>query len=205
MPDPIDWGFALPYYLAALFGGYALGSFPTGVVLARIFGMTDLREIGSGGIGATNALRTGSYALALGTLGGDFAKAALAVWLGNHFGSDIAIVAAAGALLGHLFPVWLRFKGGKGIAVYIGVMAILFYPLAVIFCLVWLGVAALSRYSSLASLSASAAMPFAAIYFEAYQIRDMSLLFLALIFWAHRENIMRLIRGEESKLGRTAK
>ena len=205
MPDPIDWGFALPYYLAALGVGYILGSFPTGVVLARMFGLGDLRQIGSGGIGATNALRTGSYAAAIGTLAGDFAKAAGATALGAYFGPQTAILAAAGALLGHLFPVWLGFRGGKGIAVYIGVLAILCYPLALLFCAIWLVVAALFRYSSLALLCASAAMPVAAIYAEAYPIRDLSLLFLLLIFWAHRENIVRLSRGQENKIGQRAK
>lgn len=201
MPEPIDWGFALPYYLGACAVGYLLGSFPTSVVLSKLFGLRDLREVGSGNIGATNALRTGSKGLALGTLAGDSGKAALAVWLGAMFGPQTAILAGACALLGHLYPVWLKFKGGKGIAVYIGALLVLYPLLAFIFISVWVLTAAISRYSSLAALLAIMAMPPAAIYFEEYQLRDLTLLFLFLVLFSHRENIVRLWRGEESKIG----
>ena len=202
MPEPIDWGFALPYYVSALFGGYLLGSFPTGVVLSKLFGFVDLRSVGSGNIGATNALRTGNKLLALGTLLGDSGKAALSVWLGSYFGEQTAILAAVGSLLGHLYPVWLGFKGGKGIAVYIGALSVLFYPLALIFILVWVLTAFFTRYSSLAALLAVSAMPLGAIYFEAFQLRDLCILFLVLVFYTHRENVVRLWRGEESKIGK---
>lgn len=202
MPEPIDWGFALPYYFIVSLAGYLLGSFPTGLVLAKVFGFGDLTSIGSGNIGATNALRTGSKWLAIGTLAGDGAKAALAVFLGSIFGPQTAILAGAFSLLGHLFPLWLKFKGGKGIAVYIGTLATLFYPLALIFIAIWIGVAIIFRYSSLASIIASLAIPVLAYYFEEYQIMDLSLFFLVLILWAHNENVLRLWRGTEDKIGK---
>ena len=202
MPEPIDWGFALPYYLSALLGGYLLGSFPTGLVLGKIFSSADLRKVGSGNIGATNALRAGGKGLALGTLVGDSGKAALAVWLGSMFGPQTAILAAAAAFLGHLYPVWLGFKGGKGIAVYIGALAVLYYPLALVFGAVWVLTALLTRYSSLAALLAVLAVPPVAIYFEEFQVRDLSFFFLVFVFYSHRENIMRLWRGQENKIGK---
>jgi glycerol-3-phosphate acyltransferase PlsY len=201
MPEPIDWGFALPYYLTSCVVGYLLGSFPTGVVLSKLFGFADLRKTGSGNIGATNALRTGSKGLAAGTLFGDGGKAVLAVWLGGMFGPQTAILAAVFVLLGHLYPVWLGFKGGKGIAVYIGALGVLFYPLMLVFTAVWILTAAIFRYSSLAALLAAVAVPLAAIYFEEYQLRDLTLFFLVMLFISHRDNIKKLWRREESKIG----
>ena len=147
-------------YAAAFVFGYLCGSIPFGILLTRLAGAPDLRSIGSGNIGATNVLRTGRKGLAAATLLGDMLKGTVAVLLTDYvFGHDLALVAAIGAFLGHLFPVWLRFRGGKGVATYIGVLLGLVWPAAVFFCAVWLAVAALTRYSSLAALIASAATP----------------------------------------------
>ena len=151
MPHPID------YAVAFLFG-YLLGSIPFGLVLTRLAGTQDLRSIGSGSIGATNVLRTGRRSLAAATLVGDALKGTAAVVLARSlFGPDAALAAALGALLGHIFPVWLKFQGGKGVATFIGLLIALAWPAAIAFCLIWLAVAALTRYSSLAGLVASAA------------------------------------------------
>src|SRR3954464_7616623 len=144
----------------ALVSGYLLGSIPFGLILTRLAGTRDLRSIGSGNIGATNVLRTGRKGLAAATLLGDALKGTLAVLLALlWFGRDAALLAALGAFLGHLFPVWLRFKGGKGVAVYIGVLIGLVWPAAVVFCVLWIATAATSRYSSLSALVASFVTP----------------------------------------------
>src|SRR6202165_4556651 len=139
MLHPINWSLALPYYVAALVFGYLIGSIPVGVVLTRLAGTVDLRSIGSGNIGATHVLRTGHKGLAAATLVCDVLKGTLAVlvmdWLS---GRDHALIAGLGAFLGHLFPVWLKFRGGKGVAVYIGILLGLFWPAAIVFCLIWL-------------------------------------------------------------------
>src|SRR5215469_3663572 len=140
--------------------GYLFGSIPFGLVLTRLAGTTDIRSIGSGNIGATNVLRTGRKSLAAATLLGDMLKGTLPVLLsGAVLSRDAALAAAVGAFLGHLFPVWLRFKGGKGVAIYVGLLLGLAWPAALVFCLVWLAVAALTRYSSLAALISSLAAP----------------------------------------------
>src|SRR6185369_12890014 len=144
----------------ALIIGYLLGSIPFGLILTRLAGTQDLRAIGSGNIGATNVLRTGRKGLAAATLLGDMLKGTVAVLVTRYvLGDNVAIAAAVGAFLGHVFPVWLRFRGGKGVATYIGVLLGIAWPAAVIFCVVWLAVAAASRYSSLAALTASLAAP----------------------------------------------
>jgi glycerol-3-phosphate acyltransferase PlsY len=203
MLHPINWSLALPYYTAAIFFGYALGSIPFGIVLTRLAGTPDIRSLGSGNIGATNVLRTGRKGLAAVTLLGDMLKGTVAVLIMNWaWGRDLAVLAGLGAFLGHVFPVWLRFKGGKGVATYLGVLVGLSWPAAIAFAAVWLAVAALSRYSSLAALIASAATP--AILWWGTQDRLEAQLFLALtlLLWAmHRANIMRLARGEEGKIG----
>ncbi len=201
MPDPINLWFDLPFFAAAFFGGYMLGSIPTGLFLTRFGGAGDIRKIGSGNIGATNALRTGKKWIGIGTLIGDIGKAALAVYLAQQFGKDMAVIAAVGAFFGHLFPVWLGFRGGKGVSVFIGLLAVLYWPLAVSFALVWLAVAALFRFSSLAALAAATATPFAAWMFDERQIAEVAALLLLFIFWAHRDNIKRLARGSEPKIG----
>src|SRR5262245_23099941 len=145
--------------------GYLLGSIPFGLLLTRAAGGPDIRGIGSGNIGATNVLRTGNKPLAAVTLLCDMLKGTLAVLVATHYGADAALAAALGAFLGHLFPVWLKFKGGKGVATYIGLLIGIHWPAALFFCVVWLAVAAATRYSSLAALIASAFTPLAIWYF----------------------------------------
>ncbi len=202
MPDPLG-GFAYtwPFYAAAL-AGYLLGSIPFGLILTPWAGMGDIRTIGSGNIGATNVLRTGRKGLALATLALDGGKGAAAAGLGGYlFGSDFAVLAGGGALLGHLFPIWLRFKGGKGVATGLGVMLGV-WPiggLATIF--IWLAVAALSRYSSLAALAAFTSAPLLAWAWTDLQTTEFALFTSVLIWLRHHQNIRRLLRGEESKIG----
>ena len=201
MLQPID---ALPY-AAALIIGYLFGSIPFGLILTRCAGTPDIRSIGSGNIGATNVLRTGSKALAAGTLIGDALKGTAAVLAARYaLGPDAALVAAAGALLGHIFPVWLSFKGGKGVATYIGLLIGLAWPAAIAFCLIWLAVAALTRTSSLAGLLASAAMPIV-LWLLGDQRTAMLFVGLTVLVWImHRANIARLLDGTEPKIGRSA-
>lgn len=193
--------------LAALLIGYALGSIPFGLILTRAAGLGDIRKIGSGNIGATNVLRTGNKGLAAATLLLDGLKGAVAVWLGREFGAEMGIailaslLAGLGAFLGHLFPVWLGFKGGKGVATYIGVVASLFLPAALVFCGVWLSVAIASRFSSLSALLASIATP-AYLYYADYRPEMwLAILMSALLIWKHHANIGRLLAGEEPRIG----
>jgi glycerol-3-phosphate acyltransferase PlsY len=186
----------------ALILGYLLGSIPFGLILTRLAGTQDLRTIGSGNIGATNVLRTGHKGLAAATLLGDMLKGTLAVVIARTIGGpDAAMIAALGAFLGHLFPVWLNFKGGKGVAVYIGVLLGLFPPAAVMFGVIWLATAFFTRYSSLSALLASLMTP---IFLWAFGHLALALLFTALtvlLFYMHRENIKRLRAGTEGKIG----
>ena len=202
MLHPINWSLALPYYAAAFCFGYLLGSIPFGLLITRLAGTRDLRQIGSGNIGATNVLRTGRKELAILTLVCDVLKGTLAVAIADHLGGqDLAILAALGAFLGHLFPVWLRFRGGKGVATYIGILIALAWHAAVVFCLVWLVVAAVSRYSSLAALVASLATPLF-LWSEGYlQEAQLFALFTVLLWVKHRSNIARLAAGTEGKIG----
>ena len=192
-------------YIAALAFGYLCGSIPFGLILTRLAGTADIRSIGSGNIGATNVLRTGRKGLAAATLLGDALKGTLAVVVVEHFGGrELALLAAAGAFLGHLFPVWLGFKGGKGVATYIGLLLALAWPAALAFCGIWLVVAALTRYSSLAALVASAASP--VLLWGVGRTPEATLFaLLTLLTWLmHRGNIARLLRGTEGKIGKTA-
>ncbi len=202
MLHPINWSLALPYYAAAFCFGYLLGSIPFGLLITRLAGTRDLRQIGSGNIGATNVLRTGRKELAIVTLVCDVLKGTLAVAIADHRGGqDLAILAALGAFLGHLFPVWLRFRGGKGVATYIGILIALAWHAAVVFCLVWLAVAAVSRYSSLAALVASLATP-VFLWSDGYlQEAQLFALFTLLLWVKHRSNIARLAAGTEGKIG----
>ena len=185
--------------------GYLFGSIPFGLVLTKLAGTQDLRSIGSGNIGATNVLRTGRKGLASATLLGDALKGTVAVLVMYRlWGQDHAILAALGAFLGHLFPVWLQFKGGKGVATYIGILLALAWPAAIAFCLIWLAVAALTRYSSLAALVASLATPFVLWMLDDRQEAQLFALLTVLLWLMHRENIMRLIRGTEGKIGKGA-
>ena len=201
MPDPIDWGLALPYYSTALLVGYALGSIPFGLLLTKIAGLGDVRAIGSGNIGATNVLRTGNKGLAALTLAADMLKGTAAALIGLQWGPDTGILAGLGAFLGHLAPIWLKFRGGKGVATYIGVLLGLYWPVAAAFCGLWLLIAATSRYSSLAALGAAAATPALLAYFGQWQIMELFLLMTALVYLRHWANISRLVRGGESKIG----
>ncbi len=188
--------------IAALAIGYLLGSIPFGVLITRFAGMGNLRAIGSGNIGATNVLRTGRKALAAATLLGDMFKGTAAVLIVLSLASrELALIAALGAFAGHLFPVWLQFKGGKGVATYIGLLLALVWPVALGFCTVWLVVAALTRYSSLAALFASSVTPVA---LWATNANPEALLFLpltAVLWWRHRDNLGRLMQGTEGKIG----
>src|SRR6201995_3570065 len=168
--------------------GYLLGSIPFGLVLTKLAGTTDLRSIGSGSIGATNVLRTGHKGLAAATLLFDALKGTAAVVISGYFGGpDAAMLAGFGAFLGHLFPVWLKFKGGKGVAVYIGILLGLFWPAAVVFCLIWLAVAFASRYSSLAALVASFVTPPLLWWFGHVVLVSLFAVLTLLLFYMHRE------------------
>ena len=186
----------------ALVIGYLLGSIPFGLLLTKLTGGPDLRSVGSGNIGATNVLRTGKKAVAAATLIGDILKGAVAVLLVAAFSPQSAAeLAGLGAFLGHLFPVWLRFKGGKGVATYIGVLITLAWPFALLFGFVWLVIAFLSRYSSLAALVASAIVPPALWWWdERPQVAALFLLMTALLWFMHRANIVRLRNGTEGKI-----
>jgi glycerol-3-phosphate acyltransferase PlsY len=203
MPDPISWEFAWPYLLAALVGGYLLGSIPFGLVLTRLAGLGDVRKIGSGNIGATNVLRTGHKGLAAATLLLDGGKGAAAVLLAKLWGPDMALVAAFGAVVGHLFPVWLAFKGGKGVATTLGALLALSPLLGAASCLAWLLVAVVFRYSSLAALVAVAAAPVVAWFLLAdLQMVQLTGALALLVWLRHHENIRRLATGQEPRIGR---
>ena len=199
----------LPAYIAAFAFGYLCGSVPFGLILTRLAGTADIRAIGSGNIGATNVLRTGRKGLAAATLVGDALKGTFAVLLVyfyygseyRYFGHELALPAAAGAFLGHLFPIWLGFKGGKGVATYIGLLLALAWPIAIAFALIWAAVAALTRYSSLAALVASAATPFALWLMGEHPEAMLFALLTALLWIMHRANIARLVKGTEHKIG----
>ena len=182
--------------------GYLLGSVPFGLVLTRLAGTPDLRSIGSGNIGATNVLRTGRKGLAAATLILDMLKGTAAVLIAGYFGGpNAAMLAALGAFLGHLFPVWLNFRGGKGVAVYIGVLLGLYWPAALLFCLIWLAMALAFRYSSLAALTASFITPIFLWWFGHAALAALFAVLTLLLFYVHRENIRRLRAGTEGKIG----
>jgi acyl phosphate:glycerol-3-phosphate acyltransferase len=203
MPDPIDWGYAAPYLLTALVVGYLLGSVPFGLLVTRLAGLGDLRKIGSGNIGTTNVLRTGRRDLAAATLLLDAGKGAAAVLLAAAYGPDTALMAALGAVLGHLFPVWLRFRGGKGMATTLGVLLALAWPVGLAAAATWLAVAVVVRISSAAALAATALLPlWAWLIREDLQLVQMCLILAALVWLRHWQNIGRLIRGREPKIGR---
>ncbi|MGY4260459.1 glycerol-3-phosphate acyltransferase PlsY [Bradyrhizobium sp. USDA 4516] len=182
--------------------GYLLGSIPFGMVLTRIAGTQDLRTVGSGNIGATNVLRTGRKGLAAATLLGDMLKGTVAVIIaGTIDGPNAAMLAALGAFLGHLFPVWLKFRGGKGVATYLGVLLGLFWPAALIFAVIWLGTAYTTRYSSLSALIAAFVTPLFLWWFGHNALASLFAVLTLLLFYMHRENIQRLQAGTEGKIG----
>src|SRR5262249_45363047 len=184
--------------------GYFFGSIPFGLILTKLAGTQDLRSIGSGSIGATNVLRTGNKWLAAGTLLGDMLKGTVAVIIsGSLWGPSAAMLAGLGAFLGHLYPVWLKFKGGKGVATYIGVLLGLFWPAVVVFGAILLSIAFNTPYSSLSALIASFATPLFLWFFGHLALASLFAVMTLLLFWAHRENIRRLQAGTESKIGQT--
>ncbi len=192
-----------PDLLIALGAGYLLGSIPFGLVLTKLAGLGDIRAIGSGNIGATNVLRTGRKDLALATLLLDGGKGTAAALLGSYYGGpEIMVVAAFGAFIGHLFPVWLKFNGGKGVATFLGVMLGLAWPLGVLCCASWLAIAAISRYSSLSALLTAAMSPVAAWFLVSPSVAILCAVMALLVFIRHHQNIRRLLKGEEPKIGK---
>ena len=199
MPDPASAD--LFGIVAAALLGYLLGSIPFGLLLTRFAGLGDIRAVGSGNIGATNVLRTGRKGLAALTLVLDALKGTAAVLLGSRWGAEAALLAGFGAFLGHCFPVWLRFKGGKGVATFLGVLLGVHWPTMSAAVLIWIGTAAASRYSSLSALVASAAVPLILLV-QGYTSAALLFAVLAAILWfRHRSNIARLAAGQESKIG----
>ena len=193
--------FALPLAAALLFG-YLLGSIPFGLVLTRAAGLGDVRKIGSGNIGATNVLRTGHKGLAAATLLLDALKGTAAVLIAQLWGPEFGLLAGFGAFLGHLFPVWLGFKGGKGVATYVGVLFAIAWQIGLVFAAVWIAVAAITRYSSLAALVAAVVAPIATWFMLGSGDRAVLLaLMTLLVLIKHRANISRLLSGTESKIG----
>src|SRR5882672_4187519 len=182
--------------------GYLLGSIPFGLILTKLAGTQDLRSIGSGNIGATNVLRTGRKGLAAATLLCDMLKGTVAVMIAGYFGGpNAAMLAALGAFLGHLFPVWLKFRGGKGVATYIGVLLGLFWPAAAVFGALWLATALTTRYSSLSALVAAFVTPIFLWWFGHPALSSLFVVLTLLLFYTHRENIRRLQAGTEGKIG----
>jgi glycerol-3-phosphate acyltransferase PlsY len=200
----------LEAYLATTGLGYLLGSIPFGLLLTRLAGLGDIRSIGSGNIGATNVLRTGHKGLAALTLLLDALKGTVAVLAGYEVGAryglaiDGSLMAGLGAFLGHIFPVWLRFKGGKGVATYIGVIGGLVWPGALIFCAVWLATALATRYSSLSALVAAVATPVALFALGYVPESLLAAVMTLLLAWKHAANISRLLKGEEPRIGAKA-
>ena len=188
-------------YAGALLFGYALGSIPFGLIFSHLGGAGDIRKIGSGNIGATNVLRTGRKGLALATLLSDAAKGFLPVLLCRlHLGPEPALFAAAGAFLGHLFPVWLKFRGGKGVATYIGAVTALYWPAGAFFCATWLCVALLFRYSSLSALTAAALTPVFLWVQTPAKLAAFTSALSVLLIARHHQNIRNLISGKETKI-----
>lgn len=209
-PPPLSTLDAITAYLAPAAIGYVLGSIPFGLLLTRLAGLGDIRNVGSGNIGATNVLRTGHKGLAALTLLLDALKGTLAVLVGYAVGArfglavDGSLIAGLAAFLGHLFPAWLGFKGGKGVATYIGVIGGLAWPGAVVFCAVWLATALLTRYSSASALAASVATPLALLGLGHLPEALLALLMTLLLLWKHAGNIKRLLNGEEPRIGASA-
>ena len=195
---------AILYDLLSLAIGYLLGSIPFGLLLTRLAGTIDLRSIGSGNIGATNVLRTGRRDLAAATLLLDGLKGTAAALIGASLSPEGGMIAGLAAFIGHVAPVWLQFKGGKGVATFLGVLFGLYWPSALIFCVVWLSAAALTRYSSLGALTASAVAPLALFLFGHTGEACVVAIMAAIIYYRHRDNIARLRAGSETRIGQKA-
>ena len=188
--------------LASLLFGYLCGSIPFGLILTRMAGLGDVRKIGSGNIGATNVLRTGNKKLAAATLLADALKGTAAVVAARQvLGMEAALIAGLGAFLGHLYPVWLKFKGGKGIATYLGVLLGLAPVIVLVFAAVWLGMAKLFRYSSLAALTAAVVVPIALYLYGRPEVASLFVVMSLIAILKHHENIRRLLSGTESRIG----
>jgi len=185
----------------ALVIGYLLGSIPFGVILTRLGGAGDLRQIGSGNIGATNVLRTGRKGLAAATLLLDAAKGWAAVTLVEAWHPGLGLLAAAGAFVGHLFPLWLRFRGGKGVATLLGIVIALHWPCAVVYAAVWIGLLAFLRISSVAGMTAAVSAPLSAAFFAKFEIVPLLIGLALLVLWKHRDNMARLMAGTEPRVG----
>ena len=196
---PTEYLWAAP--AAAILLGYLLGSIPFGVILTRAFGAGDLRQIGSGNIGATNVLRTGRKGLAAGTLVLDGAKGAAAVLISAHLFPGHEVVAAAAAFIGHLYPVWLKFRGGKGVATLLGICLALCWPIGLIFAGVWLAMLALLRISSVAGMAAAISTPISAALLGCFDLVLLLIALALLVLWKHRANIDRLFAGTEPRVG----
>ena len=186
----------------ALLVGYLLGSIPFGILLTRAFGAGDLRQIGSGNIGATNVLRTGRKGLAAATLLLDLAKGFAAVMIVRAILPGEEPLAAAAALVGHCYPIWLRFRGGKGVATLMGIALGLHWPIGLVFALLWVGLLALTRFSSLAGMIAAISTPVTAATTDAFDLVPLLMALAAIVLWKHRGNIARLIDGTEPRVGR---
>ncbi|WP_084583078.1 glycerol-3-phosphate 1-O-acyltransferase PlsY [Sphingomonas azotifigens] len=197
MPTEIPW--IAP--AGALLLGYLLGSIPFGVLLTRAAGAGDLRQIGSGNIGATNVLRTGRKGLAAATLLLDMAKGAVAVLIAGAFLPGTAALAATAAFIGHCYPVWLKFRGGKGVATLMGVVLALHWPSGLVYAAVWLGLLATVRISSVSGMAAAISAPVSAAFFGRIDLVLMLLALALIVLWKHRENIDRLLSGSEPRLG----
>ena len=187
--------------LLALLFGYLLGSIPFGLLLTRAAGLGDVRSIGSGNIGATNVLRTGNKGLAAATLLLDMLKGTVAVLIVNIYGTEFAIAAGLGAFIGHLFPVWLGFKGGKGVATYIGVLFGLMWQVGLLFLAIWIAVAFAFRYSSLSALTSCVVIPIVLWFLDRPDLAILFAVMSVIVFMKHRANISRLIAGAEGKIG----
>jgi len=192
-------------FLIALVGGYLIGSIPFGLLLTKAAGLGDIRQVGSGNIGATNVLRTGRKGLAAATLILDGLKGAVAVLVARQFLGDQDVVVGTAAVLGHLFPVWLGFRGGKGVATGLGVLLAAAWPVGLACCALWLVAAKLLKMSSAAALTAFAAAPLFALVLSSEDHALMALLIAILVFWRHEANIRRLLAGTEPRIGKTAK
>lgn len=198
--------FMTPYWLlptVVLVLGYLLGSIPFGLLLTRVTGAGDLRQIGSGNIGATNVLRTGRKGLAAATLLLDLLKGVAAVLIGAAIVDGGGPMAGAMAFIGHCYPVWLRFAGGKGVATMMGVVTALYWPAGIVFALVWLGLLFGTRWSSVGGMSAGISAPIAMWAFDRVDLVPVSLAMALILLWRHRQNIARLTRGEEPKVGKS--
>jgi glycerol-3-phosphate acyltransferase PlsY len=199
--DILSWQLGAIATLAALAFGYLLGSIPFGLLLTRMAGLGDVRKIGSGNIGATNVLRTGNKKLAAATLLLDALKGTAAAAIAARYGLDAGIAAGFGAFIGHLYPVWLGFKGGKGVATYVGVLLGLVPVMVAVFAAIWIGLAYLSRYSSLSALVATAASPVVLWFLGHEKVALLFVVLTAITWWKHKTNISRLLTGTENRIG----